>query len=131
MNLFWHKLKRWPIIINILLLLWSIFAIIRLYPWNGYKIHAIGGALSLISIVLNAGWTPTLTILGAYLGFILDAHVKSGTKESQLIETIITFILCSLVGCASGLVADLSIRERVKRHSKASSIGSQIRSKEK
>jgi hypothetical protein len=78
------------------------------------------GVMSLLSLIVRAGWTPALTILGAYIGLLLDSGPKSGPKDAQILDTAITIMATALTGLACGLLVEFVAQVRsVSEHEKS------------
>ena len=70
------------------------------------------GMVSLLCIVLKTGWTSPMTILGVYVGIVLDAHVKSGSADAQIMETVRTIATSTGIGLFFGLLIDWQSHQR-------------------
>ena len=102
----WRAPKWGPIALNSFLVIGSALCVWRFWPEPGLLFPGLG-AMSLVSLLLNTGWSPGLTVLGAYVGFIIDARVKSGPLDAQLLETAVTIFVSTAVGLAAGFFMDI------------------------
>lgn len=58
------------------------------------------------SIVFRLGWVVPCTVLGIFCGIAMDLHVKGGSIEAQMWETVRSIIAGFVVGLLAGIVLD-------------------------
>jgi hypothetical protein len=108
----WRVPKRGPLTLNAFLIVGSIFDAGVQYPFGGHAFPVAMGAMSLLCLLMNLGWGPTLAILGAYIGYILDPCVKSGPEDVSVWETVEFIMSGAALGFCAGLASELLLPMR-------------------
>jgi len=92
--------SRYRVGFTLVLVAFSAWVAVVNYPYLSWLLCGGLGLVAGASIFLRVGWATPCMIAGVYVGMILDAHVKGGTAESQMYETVWAITL----GAAFGLV---------------------------
>jgi hypothetical protein len=108
------KRSKRQIALTLFLLLISLQMAVLSYPLRFWKLGAAMAVMSLVALVLRVGWVVTLMIAGVYVGLILDPPIKSGTRESQMWETLSWICAGVTAGFFLGWIADEVNRDHLR-----------------
>ena len=101
-----RKRSLYRIVFTLLVVAFSGLLAEGAYPHRAWLLGASLGVVAAITLSLRVGWTIPSMIAGTYAGLVADAHVKGGTLESQMWETVSAMVLGAMVGLFAGLVID-------------------------
>ncbi len=98
--------SKWQLAITWILLGFSAYVAVVTYPSGPSRLAVSMGVAAFLALVLRVGWVIPCTIAGVYVGLIMDAHVKGGTDESQMLETVVSICGGAFAGFVIGLMID-------------------------
>jgi hypothetical protein len=76
------------------------------YPSGPSRLAVSMGIVVFLALVLRVGWVIPCTVAGVYVGLIMDARVKGGTYESQMLETVVSICGGAIAGFLVGSMVD-------------------------
>lgn len=98
--------SRWQLAFTCILVAFSShFAVVACLSFV-FLLATSMGVAAFRALVLCVGWVVPCTIAGVHIGLIMDARVKGGTDESQMLETVVSICGGTIAGLLVGLIID-------------------------
>lgn len=98
--------SNWQIGFTWILVVFSAYVAVVTYPSGPSQLAVSMGVAAFLALVLRVGWVIPCTIAGVYVGLIMDARVKGGSDESQMLKTVASICGGAIAGFVVGFMID-------------------------